>query len=190
MSLSENGEEEAPISAHDKDRNRRSALYDCGEHRRTACCLPLTSSHSPLVLNSMPFGEQMEVSFSSTKSNRSTTVDSNYETVLADIGTLNFPFGMQLNIGSNIQAGSVPPTAVSTGTVPISRRVPPRKRRKAALWRDDLRLRCLPAGGLGGKNEAPLEALAVCSMSRRGRVLIYRVSKLELQPASALLHSF
>jgi Putative Ig domain len=43
---------------------------------------------------------------------------SNSETVSADIGTLNFPFGMQLNIGSNIQAGSVPPTAVSTGTVP------------------------------------------------------------------------
>lgn len=43
---------------------------------------------------------------------------SNSETVSADIGTLNFPFGMQLNIGSNIQAGSVPPTAVSAGTVP------------------------------------------------------------------------
>jgi Putative Ig domain len=43
---------------------------------------------------------------------------SNSATVSADIGTLNFPFGMQLNIGSNIQAGSTPPTAVSTGTVP------------------------------------------------------------------------
>jgi hypothetical protein len=43
---------------------------------------------------------------------------SNSATVSADIGTLNFPFGMQLNIGSNVQAGSAPPTAVSTGTVP------------------------------------------------------------------------
>lgn len=43
---------------------------------------------------------------------------SNSETVSADIGTLNFPFGMQMNIGSNIQAGSAPPTAVSAGTVP------------------------------------------------------------------------
>lgn len=43
---------------------------------------------------------------------------SDSETVSADIGTLNFPFGMQLNIGSNVQAGSVPPTAVSAGTVP------------------------------------------------------------------------
>jgi hypothetical protein len=43
---------------------------------------------------------------------------SNSATVSADIGTLNFPFGMQLNIGTNIQAGSVPPTAVSTGTIP------------------------------------------------------------------------
>ena len=43
---------------------------------------------------------------------------SNSATVSADIGTLNFPFGMQLNIGSNIQAGSAPATAVSTGTVP------------------------------------------------------------------------
>jgi hypothetical protein len=43
---------------------------------------------------------------------------SNSETVSADIGTLNFPFGMQLNIGSNVQAGAAPPTAVSTGTIP------------------------------------------------------------------------
>jgi hypothetical protein len=43
---------------------------------------------------------------------------SNSETVSADIGTLNFPFGMQMNIGSNVQAGSSPPVAVSTGTVP------------------------------------------------------------------------
>lgn len=43
---------------------------------------------------------------------------SNSETVSADMGTLNFPIGMQLNIGTNIQAGSVPPTPVSTGTVP------------------------------------------------------------------------
>lgn len=43
---------------------------------------------------------------------------SNSATVSADIGTLNFPFGMQLNIGTNVQAGSTPPTAVSTGTVP------------------------------------------------------------------------
>jgi hypothetical protein len=43
---------------------------------------------------------------------------SNSVTVSADMGTLNFPIGMQLNIGTNIQAGSVPPTPVSTGTVP------------------------------------------------------------------------
>jgi hypothetical protein len=43
---------------------------------------------------------------------------SNSATVSADIGTLNFPFGMQLNIGSNIQAGSAPPTVVSAGSVP------------------------------------------------------------------------
>jgi hypothetical protein len=43
---------------------------------------------------------------------------SNSATVSADLGTLNFPIGMQLNIGTNIQAGSVPPTPVSTGTVP------------------------------------------------------------------------
>lgn len=43
---------------------------------------------------------------------------SNSVTVSADMGTLNFPIGMQLNIGTNIQAGSVPPTPVSIGTVP------------------------------------------------------------------------
>jgi hypothetical protein len=43
---------------------------------------------------------------------------SNSATVSADMGTLNFPIGMQLNIGTNIQAGSVPPTPVSTGTIP------------------------------------------------------------------------
>lgn len=43
---------------------------------------------------------------------------SNSETVSADIGTLNFPFGMQMNIGSNVQAGASPTVAVSTGTVP------------------------------------------------------------------------
>jgi hypothetical protein len=43
---------------------------------------------------------------------------SNSATVAADIGTLNFPFGMQLNIGSNVQAGSAPPTPVSAGTIP------------------------------------------------------------------------
>lgn len=43
---------------------------------------------------------------------------SNSETVSADVGTLNFPIGMQLNIGTNIQAGAAPPTPVSTGTTP------------------------------------------------------------------------
>lgn len=43
---------------------------------------------------------------------------SNSETVSADVGTLNFPIGLQVNIGTNIQAGSVAPTAVTTGTVP------------------------------------------------------------------------
>lgn len=43
---------------------------------------------------------------------------SNSATVSADIGTLNFPIGMQLNIGTNIQAGSTPTTPVSTGSVP------------------------------------------------------------------------
>jgi hypothetical protein len=43
---------------------------------------------------------------------------SNSETVSADMGTLNFPIGMQLNIGTNIQAGSTPPASVSTSTVP------------------------------------------------------------------------
>jgi hypothetical protein len=43
---------------------------------------------------------------------------SNSETVSADIGTLNFPVGLQVNLGTNIQTGSVQPTAVSTGTTP------------------------------------------------------------------------
>jgi len=43
---------------------------------------------------------------------------SNSETISADMGTLNFPIGMQLNIGTNIQAGATAPTPVSTGTVP------------------------------------------------------------------------
>jgi hypothetical protein len=43
---------------------------------------------------------------------------SNSETVSTDVGTLNFPIGFQLNIGTNIQAGATPPTPVSTGAIP------------------------------------------------------------------------
>jgi hypothetical protein len=39
-------------------------------------------------------------------------------TVSADLASLNFPFGWQVTAGTNIQAGSTSPTAVSTGTIP------------------------------------------------------------------------
>src|SRR5260370_32029593 len=39
-------------------------------------------------------------------------------TVSADLASLNFTNGMQVNVGTNIQAGSTGVTAVSSGTIP------------------------------------------------------------------------